>query len=181
MLADFKHLEYTLLKISLSVEKAEIYNNGNNKNVCRKGVVNVEIKDSPFSEKGRYSLWLSNENIKKADRVYPLDHCKSRSEFIDRAIRFYCGYVESGIAEDYIADVFVQTLFPKLDNMKKDLIKSVYNMALQLSMLIHFEAASCDYSDEELRQLRNKCIVDIKRAQGVIDFEKAIHYQRGDE
>lgn len=75
----------------------------------------------------------------------------------------------------------VQTLFPKLDNMKKDLIKSVYNMALQLSMLIHFEATSCDYSDEELRQLRNKCIVDIKKAQGVIDFEKAIHYQRGDK
>ena len=144
-------------------------------------MVNTEIKDTPFSEKGRYSLWLSNENIKKADIVYPLDHCKSRSEFVDRAIRFYCGYVESSIAEDYIADVFVQTLFPKLDNMKKDLIKSVYNMALQLSMLIHFEAASCDYSDEELRQLRNKCIVDIKRAQGVIDFEKAIHYQRGDE
>lgn len=141
----------------------------------------MEIKDAPFSEKSRYSLWLSNENIKKADRVYPLDHCKSRSEFVGRAIRFYCGYVESSIAEDYIADVFVQTLFPKLDNMKKDLIKSVYNMALQLSMLIHFEAASCDYSDEELRQLRNKCIVDIKRAQGVIDFEKAIHYQRGDE
>lgn len=130
----------------------------------------MEIKDSPFSEKGRYSLWLSNENIKKADMVYPLNRCKSRSEFIDRAIRFYCGYVESSIAEDYIADVFVQTLFPKLDNM-----------ALQLSMLIHFEATSCDYSDEELRQLRNKCIVDIKKAQGVIDFEKAIHYQRGDE
>ena len=80
----------------------------------------MEIKDSPFSEKGRYSLWLSNENIKRADMVYPLDRCKSRSEFIDRAIRFYCGYVESSIAEDYIADVFVQTLFPKLDNMKKD-------------------------------------------------------------
>ena len=144
-------------------------------------MINIETKDTPFSEKGRYSLWLSNENIKKVDRVYPLDHCKSRSEFVDRAIQFYCGYVESSIAEDYIADVFVQTLFPKLDNMKKDLIKSVYNMALQLSMLIHFEAASCDYSDEELKQLRNKCIVDIKRAQGVIDFEKAIHYQRGDE
>ena len=151
------------------------------KTYTERGVVNMEIKDSPFSEKGRYSLWLSNENIKKADMVYPLNRCKSRSEFIDRAIRFYCGYVESSIADDYIADVFVQTLFPKLDNMKKDLIKSVYNMALQLSMLIHFEATSCDYSDEELRQLRNKCIVDIKKAQGVIDFEKAIHYQRGDE
>jgi hypothetical protein len=141
----------------------------------------MEIKDTPFSEKGRYSLWLSNENIKKVDMVYQLDHCKSRSEFVDRAIRFYCGYVESNIADDYIADVFVQTLFPKLDNIKKDLTKSVYNMALQLSMLIHFEAASCDYDDDELRQLRNKCIIDIKKAQGVIDFENAIHYQRGDE
>lgn len=141
----------------------------------------MKTKDTSFSEKSRYSLWLSDDNMKKADMVYSLDHCKSRSEFVDRAIRFYCGYVESNIAEDYIADVFVQTLFPKLDNMKKDLIKSVYNMALQLSMLIHFEAASCDYSDEELKQLRNKCIADIKRAQGVIDFSSAIHYQRGDE
>ena len=72
------------------------------KTYAERGVVNMEIKDFPFSEKGRYSLWLSNENIKKADIVYPLDRCKSRSEFIDRAIRFYCGYVESSIAEDYI-------------------------------------------------------------------------------
>lgn len=141
----------------------------------------IEIHDAPFSEKSRYSLWLTNENIEKADAIYKLDNCKSRSEFVDRAIRFYCGYVESNIADDYIADVFIQTLFPKLDSMKKDLIKSVYNMALQLSMLVHFEAAACDYDDEELRQLRNKCVVDVKRNQGVIDFSKAIHYQRGDE
>ena len=85
-------------------------------------MVNIEIKDTPFSEKGRYSLWLSNENMKKADMVYPLDHCKSRSEFVDRAIRFYCGYIESSIAEDYIADVFVQSLFPKLYYIKIYLI-----------------------------------------------------------
>lgn len=141
----------------------------------------MEIKNSPFSEKSRYSLWLSNEGMKKADAIYQLDHCRSRSEFVDRAIRFYCGYVESSIAEDYIADVFVQTIFPKIDAIKKDLVKSIYNMALQLSMLIHFEAASCDYSDEDLRLLRNKCVADVKRTLGVIDFEKAIHYQRGNE
>lgn len=141
----------------------------------------VKIKNSPFSEKSRYSLWLSNEGMKKVDAIYQLDHCRSRSEFVDRAIRFYCGYVESNISEDYIADVFVQTIFPKLDAIKRDLVKSVYNMALQLSMLIHFEAASCDYSDEDLRLLRNKCVADVKRTQRVIDFEKAIHYQRGNE
>lgn len=110
-------------------------------------------KDFPFSEKSRYSLWLSNDNIKMTDKIYSLDNCKSRSEFVDRAIRFYCGYVETNIAQDYIADVFTQTVFPKLDNMKKVLNKSIYNMALQLSMLSHFEAALCDY---ELIILRSR-------------------------
>lgn len=111
-------------------------------------------KDFPFSEKSRYSLWLSNDNIKMADKIYSLDNCKSRSEFVDRAIRFYCGYVETNIAQDYIADVFTQTVFPKLDNMKKVLNKSIYNIALQLSMLSHFEAALCDYEDDDLKKLR---------------------------
>lgn len=31
-------------------------------------------KDFPFSEKSRYSLWLSNDNIKMADKIYSLDN-----------------------------------------------------------------------------------------------------------
>ena len=138
-------------------------------------------KDFPFSEKSRYSLWLSNDNIKMADKIYSLDNCKSRSEFVDRAIRFYCGYVETNIAQDYIADVFTQTVFPKLDNMKKVLNKSIYNMALQLSMLSQFEAALCDYEDDDLKKLREKCIVDVKKCQGLINFENIVQYQRGNE
>lgn len=138
-------------------------------------------KDFPFSEKSRYSLWLSNDNIKMADKIYSLDNCKSRSEFVDRAIRYYCGYVETNIAQDYIADVFTQTVFPKLDNMKKVLNKSIYNMALQLSMLSHFEAALCDYEDDDLKKLREKCIVDVKKCQGLISFENIVQYQRGNE
>ena len=109
-------------------------------------------------------------NIKMADKIYSLDNCKSRSEFVDRAIRFYCGYVETNIAQDYIADVFTQTVFPKLDNMKKVLNKSIYNMALQLSMLSHFEAALCDYEDDDLKKLREIFVFYLVVSKKVLSF-----------
>jgi len=48
-------------------------------------------------------------------------------------------------------------------------------------MLSHFEAALCDYEDDDLKKLREKCIVDVKKCQGLINFENIVQYQRGNE
>ncbi len=43
--------------------------------------------------KRKFGLWVHPETLKKVDSTYKEDNCKSRSEFIENAINFYCGYI----------------------------------------------------------------------------------------
>ena len=45
--------------------------------------------------KKRTAVWLYPETIEKMDGLLERDNCKSRSEFIDKALNFYMGYLVS--------------------------------------------------------------------------------------
>ncbi|WP_211237012.1 hypothetical protein [Aneurinibacillus terranovensis] len=45
--------------------------------------------------KKRIPLWLYPSTLESVDRWQQQDNCKSRSEFIEKAVRFYCGYISA--------------------------------------------------------------------------------------
>jgi hypothetical protein len=47
----------------------------------------------PDGNKQKFALWIYSDTQKRVDQLYKSDNCKSRSEFIEKAIKFYCGYV----------------------------------------------------------------------------------------
>lgn len=42
--------------------------------------------------KRKFALWVQPDTLKKVEKLYRDDDCKSRSEFIEKAILFYAGY-----------------------------------------------------------------------------------------
>lgn len=60
--------------------------------------------------KRRFQSWLRPSTIKLMDRLYEDDNCKSRSEFIEKAIRFYAGYLSTQNAREYLPNVVISTL-----------------------------------------------------------------------
>ena len=45
--------------------------------------------------KKKFALWLTPETKELVERCYQLDNSQSQSEFIERAIQFYTGYLEA--------------------------------------------------------------------------------------
>ena len=43
------------------------------------------------SGKSRHSVWLSDEVWQEVDAFYKLDNCPTRNEFVEKALRQYCG------------------------------------------------------------------------------------------
>ena len=60
--------------------------------------------------KKKFALWVHPSTIDKVERLYQLDNCRSRSEFIEKAILFYSGYVSAEDGRDYFPEVIVSTL-----------------------------------------------------------------------
>ena len=41
--------------------------------------------------KSRHSVWLSDDVWREVDALYKLDNCPTRNEFVEKALRQYCG------------------------------------------------------------------------------------------
>ena len=52
--------------------------------------------------KYKFALWVQPETMSKVEKLYKDDDCRSRSEFIEKAILFYCGYAcGHGVDQDF--------------------------------------------------------------------------------
>ena len=53
-------------------------------------------------QKRRFQLWLKPSVLDMVDDLYENDNCASRSEFIEKAIQFYAGYIYAQRSQNYM-------------------------------------------------------------------------------
>lgn len=130
--------------------------------------------------KKKFALWIHPSTIEKVDRFYKLDNCRSKSEFIEKAVLFYSGYVTSQDGRDYFPEAIVSTVQGALDSFENRMASLMFKSAVELAMLMHVSAANFRVNDETLSRLRGKCVSDVKRLNGHITFDDAVKYQKGE-
>lgn len=62
-------------------------------------------REVPWSEKRKFALWATEGTLEKTKAWYKKDNCFSRSEFIEKAIDFYVGYLSSEENESYLPNI----------------------------------------------------------------------------
>ena len=70
-------------------------------------------------EKNRHTVWLTDNAWELVAERYQKDNCSTKNEYIEKAIRFYSGYLDSERAEEYLPRVLAQVLEGKLDAFGK--------------------------------------------------------------
>lgn len=141
----------------------------------------MEIPENEKQEvKRRFQLWIKPSTLELADQYYQLDNCVSRSEFIEKAILFYVGYVSSQQSQDYLADVIPATVKGIMDESSNRMGRLLFKMAVEQAVISNILAAVCEVNQQELKRLRGQCVQEIKRTNGMISFEQALDWQKGD-
>ena len=130
----------------------------------------AEENDGVTAEKIKFPLYVFPETMKTVDILYKSDNCSSRTEFMEKAIRFYCGYLLQNKPElvDYLA--------PQIATITEGMFK----VAVELGAVSHMLAAIHGIDDDTMIKLRAMCTDEVKRINGIINFEKAVRYQRSD-
>ena len=62
--------------------------------------------------KKRTAVWLTPGVIRRMDSWLEEDNCKTRSEFIEKALRFYMGYLATEDTSEYLSRALADTLRP---------------------------------------------------------------------
>ena len=60
------------------------------------------------------------------------------------------------------------------------LSRAMFKIAVELGAITHMLAAVHDIDDDTMIKLRAMCTDEVRRINGIINFEKAVRYQRSD-
>uniref|UniRef100_UPI003FD6D54A hypothetical protein n=1 Tax=Ruminococcus bicirculans (ex Wegman et al. 2014) TaxID=1160721 RepID=UPI003FD6D54A len=97
------------------------------------------------------------------------------SEFIEKAIMFYIGYLSQ---QDNLSPMITETVKAQINGTEQRLAHLLFKVAVELGKLTHLLAVANDVDDETLRQLLVMCINEVRKINGAINCEDAVRYQK---
>ena len=120
------------------------------------------------------SYMIEKEIADKLEEHYKDDGSKTRSEFIEKAIKFYCGYITAENYRDYLPKVVISTFQGTLDSFENRMAKLLFKIAVEISLLNKVTASTTDFEDFDLDNARVECINEVKRVNGSISLAQAV-------
>ena len=128
--------------------------------------------------KKRTAVWLSPRVIRRMDSWLEEDNCSTRSEFIEKALRFYMGYLATEDTSEYLSQALVDTLQGIVADNSNRLRTMIFKWCVELNMMGHTIAAHFRADPINRRELRAYAVDEVKRTNGQISFDKALDQQR---
>jgi len=130
-----------------------------------------------FENKVKFALWAYPETLKNVEVHYKNDNCRSQSEFIEKAIKFYIGYLSEEDNINYLSPMITETVKAQIKGTEQRLARLLFKVAVELGKLSHMTAAVNEVDDETLDKLHAMCVNEVRRINGIIDYEDAAEYQ----
>lgn len=130
-------------------------------------------------EKVKFALRMAPEIQALVKKMGPLDNCQSQNEFIEKAIRFYAGYVSSQEATQYLPVALVDALRATIQNSENRTARLLFKLAVEIDMMMNVLAVGMEVPPDDLKDLRWQCVQNVKATNGSISYKDAQERQSG--
>jgi len=130
--------------------------------------------------KQKFALWIHPETQEIIKKLYKSDNCKSRSEFIEKAVRFYCGYLSAQTAVEILPVSITAAVSGAVQSSENRMARLLFKLAVEMSIMMNVVAAGADLDEINLKRLRGKCVEDVKKSIGAVNFDEVLKFQRGE-
>ena len=128
--------------------------------------------------KKKTTFWLPPDMIDRMDSWLKADNCRSRNEFVEKALRFYMGYLGSEDNTAYLSRALLAAIQGTMDDNANRLRSLIFKWCVELNMMSHTIAAHFRTDEIYTRELRAFAVDEVKRTNGQVSFENAVRSQR---
>lgn len=129
-------------------------------------------------DKKKFALWLYPQTLEEISEVYAADNCRSKSEFIEKAVKFYLAHLDAQNESSILPNAFLSAMKGMLSESDKRIGRLLFKLAVELAMTMNVVAAGCNIDRESLARLRGECVQEVKRLNGAFSFEDAYRWQK---
>lgn len=130
--------------------------------------------------KKKFPLWMRPETQRQVKAWYQKDNCGSQSEFIEKAILFYCGYISAENSMKFLPTALTSAMAGVVESSENRMARLLFKLSVEMSMMMNILASNAEIDENLLQRLRGKCVADVKKSVGSVTFEDVVKFQKGE-
>jgi hypothetical protein len=116
-----------------------------------------------YKDKQKFALWVYPKTLERTKKMYKQDNCQSQSEFIEKAINFYLGYLESNENIEFLAPIITKTVGAAINNSEKRLASVSFKQAVGLIRISKILALFSEIDTELENKINIESVREAKR------------------
>lgn len=133
----------------------------------------------PEENKTKFPLWLYPTTREQIIEWSPKDNCKSQSEFIEKAVLFYIGYLSAQNRNEFLPLALTSAMEGTVAGLENRITRLLFKLAVETSMTMSIIGKKLDVSEMDLTALRGKCVKDVKQSNGSLTLDNVIAQYQG--
>jgi metal-responsive CopG/Arc/MetJ family transcriptional regulator len=133
---------------------------------------------SSNADKTKFSIRVDTKLLELCDEYIEKTDTLNRTELIEMALKFYISYLTSKKIEDYLLQSLSSVLTGTVHDSENRIARIIFKMSVELSKLSHIIAYSHNVDENTLQKLHVKCLDEVKRINGTVNFEDVYKYQK---
>ena len=119
------------------------------------------------------------ETLEKIGQLYTADDCRSKSEFIEKAVQFYIDHLTAEDQRSMLPNAMLSSMKSIVAESDNRICRLLFKMAVELAVTMNVVAASSEIDDVSLERLKGECVKEVKRLNGIFTFRDANDWQKG--
>ena len=118
----------------------------------------------------------SPETAEKLEHWYRQDGCRSKNEFLERAVNYYADHLAAGTSA-MLPRAVQSAIDGRLQLLEQRLSSLLFKQAVELDMGLSILAECVNLDESVLRKQRAKSVNDVKRTNGQLRLEQKLRTQ----
>jgi hypothetical protein len=120
----------------------------------------------------KLTIRIAPKTRRRVDQWYKPDGCRSRSDFIEKAINFYVSYLTMTDDNRLIPRAISSAMEGQLGMFKKEMAAIMFKLAVEQDMTNAILTSAYQFSDSYARNLRSNSVKNVRQTNGHVSLEK---------
>ena len=130
--------------------------------------------------KKKYAYWMRPSMVAGIEEMIPDANAKSKSDFVCKAVNFYIGYLRQQKNINYLAPVLARSIKNEVRSVENNICEMLFKVAVEQAINSNLISAEYDIDSNLLDELRDSCAKAVAETNGLITFEDAYDWQKGE-
>ena len=133
------------------------------------------------NDRNRLALRMRTETAQKIEQWRTASNCRSKNEFIEKAVNFYADYLALNSDNQLLPKAVLSTIEGRLGLLEKNISAATFNHAVELDMLVGIIGHAYQFDRENLEKLRAQSVKNVKSTNGRVSLEKCARAYDGQD